>query len=213
VVVGHIAFAASNPRQVYAVLYDGAANRSRLIRSSDGGTTWNIDGGAGVEPILALAVDPKRAETVYAGYEAATSGGGGVATSSDGGRSWRHRSIPDVRAVGALAVAPSDPDTIYAVTDIGLARSVDGGDRWRFVRSRDYSLTTVVVDPERSETVYVASGEQRRGVLRSTDGGETWRPFGARFPTRGVADLAVDASGNRLYVGLSDGGLTSIRVR
>jgi photosystem II stability/assembly factor-like uncharacterized protein len=213
VVVGHIAFAASNPRQVYAVLYDGAANRSRLIRSSDGGTTWKIDGGAGVEPILALAVDPKRAETVYAGYEAATSGGGGVATSSDGGRSWRHRSIPDVRAVGALAVAPSDPDTIYAVTDIGLARSVDGGDRWRFVRSRDYSLTTVVVDPERSETVYVASGDQRRGVLRSTDGGETWRPFGARFPTRGVADLAVDASGNRLYVGLSDGGLTSIRVR
>jgi photosystem II stability/assembly factor-like uncharacterized protein len=210
--VGHITFAAGNPRQVYAALYDESADRSRLIRSSDGGKTWNIDGGAGVEPIGALAVHPKRAETVYVG-NVGYDWGGGLATSSDGGRSWRHRSIPGVQTVGPFAVAPSDPDTIYAVTDGGLARSVDGGDRWRLVSNSDLSLKTVVVDPERPETVYVVTWDQRRGVLRSTNGGSTWRPFGARLPRRGVEDLAFDPSGTWLYAGLSDGGLTSIRVR
>jgi hypothetical protein len=210
--VGGIAFAASNPRQVYAALYDEAADNGRLIRSSDGGTTWNIDGAARVRTITALAVHPKRAETVYVGYEGQTSGGGGVATSSDAGRSWRHRSIPGVQSVNALAVAPSDPDTIYAGTDLGLARSVDGGDRWRLVSNSRYFLWTVVVDPERAETVYGATPDPRSGVLRSTDGGRTWRPFGARLPRRGVLDLALDPSGKWLYAGLSDGGLTSIRV-
>jgi len=218
--VGHIAFAASNPRQVYAALYDEAADQSRLIRSSDGGTTWNTDGGAGVGGgIGALAVDPKRAETVYVGYEGVTSGGRSVATSSDGGRSWRHRSIPGAGSVNALAVAPSDPDTIYAGTDVGLARSVDGGDRWRLVPNPDVFLRpdlflrAVVVDPERSETVYVVTWDQRRGVYRSTNGGGTWRPFGARLPRRGVADLAFDPTGSWLYAGTSDAGLTAIRVR
>jgi photosystem II stability/assembly factor-like uncharacterized protein len=211
--VGGIAFAASNPRQVYAALYDERADQGRLIRSSDGGTTWNIDGAGLVGTITALAVHPKRAETVYRGYEGETSGGGGVATSSDGGRSWRHRSIPDVQSVNALAVAPSDPDSIYAATDVGLARSVDGGDRWRLMSKSGYFLWTVVVDPERAETVYGATPDPRSGVLRSTDGGRTWRPFGARLPRRGVQHLAFDPSGNWLYAGLSDGGLTSIRVR
>jgi photosystem II stability/assembly factor-like uncharacterized protein len=212
--VAHIAFAASNPKQVYAVLYDGATDRSRLIRSGNGGTTWKIDGGAGVRRIDAFAVDPTRAETVYAGYEGETDGKGGVATSSDGGRSWRYRSIPDVLGVSALAVAPSDPDTIYAGSDGGLARSVDGGDRWQLVSNRDF--WRVVVDPRRSETVYAAFApwdSRRRGVFRSTDGGSTWRLFGARLPRRGVEDLALDPSGSWLYAGLSDGGLTSIRVR
>jgi len=212
--VGGIAFAASNPRQVYAALYDEAADGGRLIRSGDGGTTWNIAGAARVRTITALAVHPQRAETVYVGHEGETSGEGGVSTSSDGGRSWRHRPIPGVQFVSALAVAPSDPDTIYAATDGGLARSVDGGDRWQLVSNQ--LLWNVVVDPRRSETVYVADAPwdpRRRGVLRSTDGGRTWRPFGARLPRSGVWDLAFHPSGNWLYAGLSDAGLTSIRIR
>jgi photosystem II stability/assembly factor-like uncharacterized protein len=212
-VVGLMAFAASDPRQVYAVLYEDAADQSRVLRSGDGGTTWNMDGGPGVRPITAFAVHPTRAETVYGGYEGMTSGRGGVATSSDGGRSWRYHSIPGVSQVNAFAVAPSEPDTIYAATDNGVARSLDGGDRWGLVPSPNLFLKTVVVDPGRSETVYVTTWDPRRGVLRSTNGGRTWRPFGTRLPMRGAEDLAFDPSGNRLYAGLTDGGLTSIPVR
>jgi photosystem II stability/assembly factor-like uncharacterized protein len=211
--VGHIAFAPSNPRQVYAAIGDGPADQGRLIRSSDGGTTWTTDGAAGTKIITAFAVHPQQAETVYAGYEGQNSGAGGVAISSDGGRSWRYRSIPDAQSVNAFAFVPSDPDTIYAATDLGLARSVDGGDRWRLTPKPGYFLRSVVVDPERSETVYATTWDARRGVFRSTNGGATWRPFGTRLPRHGVTELAFDPSANRLYAGSSDGGLTSIRVR
>jgi hypothetical protein len=207
--VSEIAFAPSDARQVYAVVYTAATDRSGVIRSMDGGTTWQGQGAAGIYGISALAVHPKRAETIYVSYG---EGPGGVATSSDGGRSWRHRSIPD--AAVSLAVAPSDPDTLYVATFSGVARSVDGGDHWQLLPHpalQSFPLT-VVVDPQRSETVYVGTGDH--GVLRSTDGGATLRPFGAaRLPRQGVWSLAFDPSGSRLYAGLSDAGLTSIRVR
>ncbi len=209
--VWKIAFAAGDPRQVYASVYTTADERTHLIRSIDGGETWTILGGAGIENMTAFAVHPERAEIVYAGYEDHTGGEvrGGVATSSDGGRSWRYRRISD--APQAIAVAPSDPDTMYAATLTGLARSVDGGDSWQFLSSQEGTLHTVVVDPERSETVYVGTWEH--GVLRSTNGGATWEPFGARLPRQDVQALAFDPSGEWLYAGLSDAGLTSIRVR
>jgi photosystem II stability/assembly factor-like uncharacterized protein len=205
--VNEIAFAPSDARQVYAVVYTAATDRSGVIRSMDGGTTWQGQGAAGIYGISALAVHPKRAETIYVSYG---EGPGGVATSSDGGRSWRHRSIPD--AAVSLAVAPSDPDTLYVATFSGLARSVDGGDHWQLLPHPGLNFPlTVVVDPQRSETVYVGTGDH--GVLRSTDGGATLRPFGARLPRQGVWSLAFDPSGSRLHAGLSDAGLTSIRVR
>lgn len=212
--VGVIAFAPSDPRRVYAATGQDTGPGG-LIRSDDGGKTWSVQrefqqGGRALQ-IGALAVHPKRADTVYVGYGEAWANGGGVATGSDGGRSWRYRSTPG-DGVGSLAIAPSDPDTLYAATDGGLLRSLDGGDRWQNLPHQGFSSTTVVVDPERSETVYV--GTAQHGIRRSTDGGATWRPFGTRLPRRGtrIHTLAFDPSGNRLYAGTDDAGLTSIRV-
>lgn len=95
----------------------------------------------------------------------------------------------------------------------GLARSVDGGDRWQLLPHpalQSFPLT-VVVDPQRPETVYVGTGDH--GVLRSTDGGATLQPFGTRLPRQAVWSLAFDPSGTLLYAGTNDAGLTSIRVR
>ena len=208
--VGNIAFARSDPRQVYAWVYTTATEQATLIRSSDGGKAWKAQAGSGRQGLTAFAVHPKRADTVYVSYEGVTQGGGGVATSSDGGRSWRYRSIPG-EFPGSLAIAPSDPDTIYVTAGSGLARSVDGGDSWLLLPAPEFYPSTVVVDPERSETVYVGTGDH--GVLRSTDGGATWQPFGARLPRQDAQALAFDPTGNWLYAGTSDAGLTAIRVR
>jgi hypothetical protein len=216
--VGRIAFAASDPRQAYATVFTATEKRFRVLRSSDGGETWKVAGTARFDFITGLAVHPKRAATVYVGYETSRADstessfvtGGGVAISSDGGRSWRRRSL-EGETPSLLAIAPSDPDTIYASTGSGLARSVDGGDRWQLVPLEGRILHAVVVDPRRSETVYV--GTLEHGVLRSTDGGMTWRPFGPRLPRQDVRALAFDPSGTWLYAGMGDGGLTSIRVR
>jgi photosystem II stability/assembly factor-like uncharacterized protein len=135
-----------------------------------------------------------------------------VASSTDGGTSWRYRSLagPSVN-VEALAVAPSRPQTLYAATSVGLARSVDGGSRWRLKPVRGLDLDAVAVDPRRADTVYVAS--EQGGVLRSTDGGVSWQPFGKRLPSRSISTLAFDATGTVLYAGTNGAGLTSIRVR
>lgn len=206
--VGAIAFAPSNPRRVYAATNQdtGAGGMSR---SSDGGKTWSFQRLPRAETaISALVVHPTRAATVYAAYSVKLGASAGVATSWDGGRSWRFRSTPG--EVYSLAVAPSDPGRLYGVTGDGVVRSVDGGDRWQFLPHKGFFSTRVVVDPKRSETVYVGGSD---GVFRSTDGGTTWRPFGTRLPRRSVGSLAFDPSGNWLYAGTSDGGLTSIRVR
>lgn len=179
----------------------------------DGGTSWRSAGAAPVRDLTArdltaIVLDPRRPRTLYAGD------GLGVVKTVDGGATWRRADTGVVASqVRSVAPAASNPATIYAATDVGLARSIDGGDRWRLVPNPDLFLRAVVVDPERSETVYVITWDQRRGVLRSTDGGATWRPFGARLPRRGVEDLAFDPSGSSLYAGMSDAGLTSIRVR
>jgi photosystem II stability/assembly factor-like uncharacterized protein len=206
--VGAIAFAPSDPRRVYAATGQDTG-QGGMLRSSDGGKSWSFQITPAGTVISALAVHPKRAETVYAGYSAPARAG--VATSSDGGRSWRFRWTPE--EVYSLAVAPSDPDTVYAANGDGVVRSVDGGDRWQHLPHQGFYSTTIVVDPERAETVYV--GTARHGVFRSTDGGATWRPFGTRLPRRGtwIDTLAFDPSGNWLYAGTADAGLTSIRVR
>ena len=82
--VWKIAFAASDPRQVYATVYTSADERSHLIRSSDGGETWTIEGSVGIENASTFAVHPERAEMVYVGYEDHTGREvrGGVAISS-----------------------------------------------------------------------------------------------------------------------------------
>lgn len=205
--VGAIAFAPSDPRRVYAATGQdtGAGGMSR---SSDGGKTWSFQGLPRAETAIStIVVHPTRAETVYAGYTVRLGATTGVATSSDGGRSWRFRATPG--EVYSLAVAPSDPDTLYGVTGDGVVRSVDGGDRWQFLPHKGFFSARVVVDPERSGTVYVGGSD---GVFRSTDGGTTWRPFGTGLPRRSVGSLAFDPSGNRLYAGTADGGLTSIRI-
>ncbi len=198
-----IVFDPSDPRWAYA-----ATSESGLIRSSDGGRTWQyLQGGdPGPGQTDSLAVHPENAGTVYTAGDR-----GSFAISTNSGDSWRYGSIPGAKSVESLGVAPSDPDTLYAATDAGLARSVDGGDRWRLLPVRGPDLLAVVVDPKRPETVYV--GTDGGGVLRSTNGGVSWQPFGKRLPSRSISTLAFDATGTVLYAGTSDAGLTSIRVR
>ena len=201
-----IAFDPRDPRWVYA-----ATDANGLLRSSDGGATWKYLQRGDLAP--ALAVHPDRGGTVFS-----AGGRGSFAVSTDHGDSWRYSSIPRLADVRSIAVAPSDPDTLYAFSDRGLpgavtrfARSTDGGGHWRVLTARGLGIQALVVDPERSRTVYAGTGG--RGILRSTDGGASWRPFGKRLPSRSISTLVFDATGTVLYAGTNGAGLTSIRVR
>lgn len=100
--------------------------RSGILKSTDGGRTWNqVSGELSSLPVAALEVDPFSPQTVYAGVQ------GGLYKSTDGGASWEKLPYPGEKAV---AVSSARPDVVLAIepTDRGglVYRSEDGGKTW-----------------------------------------------------------------------------------
>ncbi len=143
---------------------------------------------------------------VYAGV-----GSGGVWKSTNGGLSWEHVFARESTcAIGDVTVDPSAADTVWVGTGeahlggksydgTGVFKSIDGGATWRNMGLVDSArIGKVLVNPRRSEVVYVAAigrihGEGgQRGVYKSEDGGETWAR--SLFVGEGVAiiDLVQD---------------------
>ncbi|WP_175408813.1 glycosyl hydrolase [Streptomyces sp. TRM64462] len=167
--------------------------------------------------IVSLALDPLRADTLYA---AAASGG--LWRSTDAGATF-HSVWPDAmtQAMGAVAVAPDG--TLYAGTGepnpgggsityegTGLYRSTDGGAHWTRIGLRDSgAISAITVDPADPRRLYVAAagslynGGGDRGVYRSEDGGATWeRILEGENAFTGATEIVVD--GDRLYAVLWD---------
>ena len=127
-----VAIAASDPDVVYALV---EAARSELLRSEDGGRTWEtIDDSPGVNPrpfyYADLRVDPKNENRVYRLHSA-------VQVSEDQGRTWE-TVVPSGIIHGdihELWIDPDDPRRMILGEDGGIAFTYDRGDRWRFVEN------------------------------------------------------------------------------
>ena len=114
-----------------------------------------------------------------------------------------------VRSADALCLIG---DTSSRLRPAHLARSIDGGKHWRFLKaaSHDIDATAVAIEPRDPNTIYAAT--QFQGVLRTTDGGATWRPFNAGLLARAISTLALDRSGTWLYAGTSGAGVVRVRI-
>jgi photosystem II stability/assembly factor-like uncharacterized protein len=165
------------PATVY-VAVPGAGAASRLVRSGNGGRSWQpADGGLPQTFLWALDFDPAAPTTVYAAM-----GEHGVFETNDGGTRWRSLDVPaKYGAVTAIAVDPRHPQTIYAGADNGLIGSIDGGRSWHVLnaamaghdRDRWYmQVSALAVDPDDSRMIYATTG--CTGVFKSTDGGRRW---------------------------------------
>jgi photosystem II stability/assembly factor-like uncharacterized protein len=197
-----VAISPTGPQTVYAAA-GARGGESRLLRSTNGGRTWQpADSGLPPTYLDALAFDPRAPGTVYAAM-----GQRGIFASSDGGGKWRALRVAVAhRNVTAIAVDPRRPQTIYAGTDNGVIKSLDGGREWRMAnaalgahnRDRDYmQVTALLVDKRDSRTVYATT--DCTGVFKSTDGGTRWAPANAGLdPQCGWSyALALDSSAPR----------------
>jgi photosystem II stability/assembly factor-like uncharacterized protein len=120
-------------------------------KSVDGGHTWQ-SAGLTREVILALAVDPEKPASVYAGTDA------GLFTSTDAGASWRAMEGPlDGARVEAIAIDPRGRGTVYAGTDRGVFWTADDGRSWRrFTRLPVRPFDALAVDTT-ADLVYAGS--------------------------------------------------------
>jgi len=129
-VINAIAVARANPNVIYTGSLQGKA-----MTSTDGGVTWvDITTGIPNRSITSIVVDSINPALVYltvSGY--ATSH---VFRTTDSGSNWTDISgnLPDI-PVNALLIDPISPDILYAGTDIGVFRSISGGNVWQSFNS------------------------------------------------------------------------------
>ena len=210
---GFLGVSAAEPSTLYAL------SGWDVLRSVDGGP-WEV---RGQHPNTAFAVDPARADVLWAGTYA--NGAGGIDRSDDGGLTWTPVHALAGGSRGAFPTgfvfAPADPSTLYAGlissdgAPRGVLRSRDGGASWELIGEDLVPEGEVSVDlaiaPDTGVLFATAvrngsAGEPLFAVYRSTDGGDTWALVlpGGFTVTAGPGGLVISQSGQRSL----DGGLT-----
>jgi photosystem II stability/assembly factor-like uncharacterized protein len=170
--VGAVVF--QKGRQAYAG-YDAAP---WILRSNDGGATWQSAGAWSGGSVHALAAAPGA---VYAGWMGGTriEDGGGISRSLDAGAHWEpaERGLHALK-VTAVAVDPSDSRIVYTASGRFFYSSLDGGASWRRrdlgAVGSDGIASEILIDPAQPATLWVPFAGR---LLRSDDAGVSWQAF------------------------------------
>ena len=196
---------------LYAATGDGVA---RLDESQDG---WRVTARLAGTGAQCLAVDPARAEVVYAGAR-----GSGVWRSDDGGRLWERLEFPQ-QDVFSVAVSPVDGAVYAGCEPSMLFRSDDGGRSWRELEAlrrlpsaptwsfppRPWTSHVRWIAPSPHDAGVLLVGIELGGLMRSEDGGETWADH-APGAQRDVHSLAWHSVvGERAYEAAGGGAAWS----
>jgi photosystem II stability/assembly factor-like uncharacterized protein len=155
-----------------------SATKRGIWFSDDRGATWTAAAENPSDPYVTdIAAGP---DLVYAGTSSGTEAAG-VFRSPDHGRTW-DLSIAGLASLGArgVTVDPADSDVLYTgIDDIGVFKSMDRGATWEKLdlglpANQPIRISTVLVDPSNSSTVYTGSGFGAGGLFRSRDAGASW---------------------------------------
>lgn len=182
--------------------------------------------------IHSVLVDPRDSRHVTIGVSC-----GGVWQTNDGGASWRLSStgmhadyMPPERAEEGnvqdphrLAQCLAYPDVLWAQHHCAIFRSADGASSWRRVTAQPSSFGfAVAAHPQDPDTAWFVPAvkdacrvpvDGRFIVTRTRDGGRTFEAFEQGLPPAPAYDLvyrhglAIDATGTRLAMGSTTGGL------
>ncbi len=187
-----------------------------VLKSTDGGTTWNTTGLSfnltdGLSSLIRkVVVNPANSnELVAAGYD-------GIYKSFDGGTTWTKT---DSNIFIDLKVNPVNNNTLYAATYYNAAngssqriyRSYDFGDTWEELNTGMPLSNTVLrielaIAPSDTNYIYALACDNNNGfygIYKSTDAGQNWSMVAA-YDTTGHPGAALAPN----ILGWGDGGMS-----
>jgi photosystem II stability/assembly factor-like uncharacterized protein len=164
-----------------------------VVRSDDGGATWQLTGAGVVGQVRGLAADPYHSGVLFAA-------GNDLYRSDDNGDTWQPSDSGMSGVTNAIAADPDSAGTLYANGGPVLYRSTDDGMSWSACGSTDSTsaLSSVAVDPTNDSTIYAGSPQ---GIFRSTDNCAHWTTISTNY-----ADALSVGPDGRAYVATADAG-------
>lgn len=174
-----VAIDPTDDRRLFAAGFGG------VFRSDDEGRHWRaVNEGLADLRVRALALDPSRPGAIYAG-----TAGGGVFESTDGGARWRALN-EGLGSPTVLSLLVTPPGERFAGTVVGVYRWEPARAAWQPVGQDVLTLTItfVVADPHRPETVYAGTGGL---VFVSEDQGRRWRELAVSVANAGDTPAAA----------------------
>ncbi len=213
--VSGIAIDPNNSNIIYISTGDDDAGNSYsigVLKSTDGGATWNQTGAIDGSPISSneISIDPSNSNTIWV----ATSNG--LFQSTNGGTTWESKLSGNIKD---FKLKPDDATTVYAVTDSRFYKSVSGA---AFIlttiglpSSTIVGRMTIEVTPAAPNNVYVLAASNNNytflGVFKSIDSGTSFTKtdesndiFGADQAWYDLAFTISPADENIMFVGVLD---------
>ncbi|MFN2524756.1 MAG: WD40/YVTN/BNR-like repeat-containing protein [Actinomycetota bacterium] len=195
----------------------GIAESGRLMRSTDGGSTWVNDGllpgDAQVNAIISDQLTPSTAFIIadpVLDTEDPLAAASGLYVTRDAGATFTPVERFNHVAVNALVAAPSDPQVLYAAAEVGkalaetkitpLMKSTDFGQTWTpLPGTMALEPSAIAVESHNPEVVWVNSEtfQGPAGLWLSTNGGVTFTPVHAS-PADDFDTTLILGGGSRL---------------
>ncbi len=193
--------AESNPNVLITGTFNG------IFRSDNAGDTWTqlpTSSTAGLVHVESLAIDPRTADTIYAGtwylpYK-----------STDGGQTWKtiKNGIIDDSDIFAIDIDPRDPNHIIASACSGIYETRTAGNSWKKVQgipSQSRRTRAILQHPSIAGLVFAGTTE---GFWRSERGGDadSWMVTTSRQLE--INSIAVHPSRPQtIYIGTNNYGV------
>ena len=197
-----------------ATVYAGTKGDA-VYKSHDGGQRWismrtGLDDTTITSVVNQFLFDPSDNQHIFVATTM------GVFETKNGGEHWAKRmdGMREVLMVVTLGMDPTRRQILYAGTSGGVYKSVDQAGHWEKVNnglvppgmlktSRALNVTSILVDPFESDTVYAAT---LSGLYKTVDGGRAWQRIGASLPDQMIMAMVLDrARKNVVYLAGRDG--------
>jgi len=160
-----------NPGVYFVGLSGDASEYSGIMRTADGGLTWNRIPEPGLKNVWSIAIWPEDSQVIAAGTEE------GLWLTEDGGTNWALTTPvddPELKPVVSIAFDPWDSQTLYLGTPHLAWKTTDGGSAWQPIHEgmiNDSDVFYLLADYKVRNKLFAATCG---GIYRSVDRGEQW---------------------------------------